>query len=452
MTLLLQENFEVGPDGGTIATADLAFDSKSGGTTGMVYDSAEKFFGSYGAKLKYANTIGYFLKNITTTSGPLYMRAYVRMPAIAPTTFIAFCRFLSATNVNKAQISIDPASGALALRNNATVVATTISSYLGLRVRLEWEVVGSTQTLRVYSGANLHSDTPTETISGAYTQGTINQFQIGYNATPANTQDVIWDSVALDDAVQPGRYIDPSDPDPTPGVSSASVTVGVPYIATGTIDTATIALPTGLVLGDYTFLFCSLVAATGFINPPSGWSEVQTTIHGDASTSSNFALYYKKWASGDPDPVVTCKLGRLVVIPFALHGADPSNPVDAFGINTAIAASSTTISSPSLTSTDGTLVLNMPGARCGTNGKVLTFVPSSGMTELQQGFSAVASVSNSGGMISYKTITKGTSTGVLTATVTGDTTSGAAGMILIVKDPSTAPPGPPPFVGFGVPL
>lgn len=81
------------------------------------------------------------------------------------------------------------------LRDKTIAVSTsTMAATAGVDYRFEWLVnsTSSTQTLRIFTGANLHGSTPDETISGAYTQGTLSEWMIGPFSNVSSVQSTEW--------------------------------------------------------------------------------------------------------------------------------------------------------------------------------------------------------------------------------------------------------------------
>lgn len=201
---------------------------------------------------------------------------------------------------------------------------------------------------------------------------------------------------------------------------------------TASVSSATPALPAGLADGDYTFLFCSLVAATGTITGPVGWTEAVPSTRGVANTSHSFAVFYKKWVSGDANPVVGCTSGRLTVVPVRVVGADLTTPIGSIAVNNMTATDpNTSVIAPAVTAAAQRLLVSVALARCSTNGAFLTYTAPSGMTTLVQGGSKSTTQSNASAAVFSKVLAAAGDTGAQTAAVTGGTTTGAAGISIL---------------------
>lgn len=111
---------------------------------------------------------------------------------------------------NRAQIQITT-GGLLRIRNNVTQVAisgtalTTNDWY-----RLEWELnyTGTTQTLRIFVGNDIHNDPAgyTEQLSGTFNTAAIDTFRCGFVSNPGNTAGMNMDEPMISYA----GYVGPS--------------------------------------------------------------------------------------------------------------------------------------------------------------------------------------------------------------------------------------------------
>jgi len=104
---------------------------------------------------------------------------------------------VNATSTVRASVRV-LADGTVDIRNASTQVDTSnFALQTGQWYRFDWDVNNGTgQSLRIYSGANLHTETPTDTLTGAANAGTHDRIIIG--AITSVTTEFFVDAVAID--------------------------------------------------------------------------------------------------------------------------------------------------------------------------------------------------------------------------------------------------------------
>lgn len=175
----------------------------------------------------YSTQTGYGEKIVSAASTG-YVRLYLRHATLPSGNIVGVAFRDSTAALRRAGIQLNTA-GTVTLLNNTTGVATSSTVLTaGSTFRLEWDVVGATQTLRIYSG---HSTSALETISGATPNLTWDQFRVG--AQTNQTGDFYVDSIVLNSTNTPGAQgVAPSF---TSGTSTSFIT-GTP--GTFTVTTA----------------------------------------------------------------------------------------------------------------------------------------------------------------------------------------------------------------------
>jgi hypothetical protein len=204
------EEFEGGADGVVLATSNTAFASFTGTAATWTFLAAAKAFGSRGSRIVSAASNVYGTVNLGANSPNIYVRMFMKCTIPGAGNTIIGVALSGVTN--RAQLTVTN-SGKINLRSPAAVVAGPSATVVaGQWVRLEWDIVGATQTLRIYAGADPNSATPTETMSGAVTVATgSDTVRLGTTTSDTWTQDL--DGFAVSTTAQPG----PHAPDPAGG-------------------------------------------------------------------------------------------------------------------------------------------------------------------------------------------------------------------------------------------
>lgn len=167
-------SFKNGPDGGTYSAtgSDTLPYTTTGSGNNITYTAGNTFDGSYGAKVTYSSTTNssaYLTATANQNGSTHYSRFYVRFPTNTSVgNSIPLAVSVSSGGTFLAQVKVQ-STGTLQLFNGtSTSVATSSTNVTATNnaqwYRLEWDQVGTTQTLRIYKGSNA---TPLETISGA---------------------------------------------------------------------------------------------------------------------------------------------------------------------------------------------------------------------------------------------------------------------------------------------
>lgn len=205
-------------------------------------------------------------------------------------------------------------------------------------------------------------------------------------------------------------------------------TAGTSVESTASVTTTTVTLPSGLVDGDYTIIVASLNASTGFITTPSGWTDILPYTNSvNGSTSDTHAIFYRKWVSGDTDPDVATKSGRVAMTPIKVSGADPTTFVDTAATVTQAASGATTLVAPSITPSSTVLVCTF-NCRDANNGDFITPFAnlSASMTEIAQASGKATAATNAGHLVAYEVVTAGSATGTRQADPAQASTGGMA--------------------------
>jgi hypothetical protein len=135
------------------------------------------------AKYAVAATSG-TLRHFWTATANVYASFYW-YSADLPASGNKFMCYLGVSGASAAQLRV--ATSNFQIRNGNSAQATSsMSAAAATWYRFEFSVVGSTQTLRIFHGANLHGATPDETISGNYTQGNPSNIRLGPYLNPQN--------------------------------------------------------------------------------------------------------------------------------------------------------------------------------------------------------------------------------------------------------------------------
>jgi hypothetical protein len=141
--------------------------------------------------------------------------------------------------------------------------------------------------------------------------------------------------------------------------------------------------------------------------------------------------------SGDTAPSVPEPASRYAWSTVAVQGADQTTPLDVTpttDTNSGVAYPD--VRAPSITPvTPGALLLTVHGARNGTNSATTTFMPPSGMTELGETTSNIASKSNAAIELNSLALTDTSATGTKTATAasTSGTLINQCGSAIVVR-------------------
>lgn len=237
MALLLHEEFERGTNG----TACTSLNTSFGIITGAVNFSSTVSFngGTLSAKINNnsaTNSCYQALPNVTTH----YSRHYIYIVSM-PTANIDVVYDASGSAM-KNTVQIDSATNKVILRDNVAGSFTLGSAGLSSSqwYRFEWDVTGTTQTVRIYTDNNT---TPIDTITRSAANVSCDGIRFGTQTAGGGTLTVYWDNVAVDTTTQPGTNSYITDNDSVTCTDAVS-TIGPSYsdsfesASTGALNTA----------------------------------------------------------------------------------------------------------------------------------------------------------------------------------------------------------------------
>jgi hypothetical protein len=226
-----------------------------------------------------------------------------------------------------------------------------------------------------------------------------------------------------------------------------SFTSGVDYNTTGNANGSSISLtkPSGVVDGDYLFLFFQNQTGGGTITPPTGWTSAGITI-----TSRTAQLYYKYIPSAAAETATSYTVSvsvtaRMVGEIFRVSGVNTTTPIDVkSAAETAGGAGAVNIASLTA-SAAGNFAMVFPysnGAISGTN-----YSYANGFTD-----SGIDGVANPGGTrsdvgMAFKLLTAAGAVG--TTTVTGFAGTPNGFMVVLNPVPNNNPTATATFTGAG---
>lgn len=200
MTALLSEAFNTGAAGDTITTASTSFGAVAGGPV-LSADSVD----GLAMSAVTSTAVAKYGQHVFTATGTMYARAYVKLPAATAVMFV--WNLLSGSTI-RANVRIN-ANGSLRMRNGTVAVGTDSTAVLSTTAytRVEWMVSGSTQRLRMFTGANLHGTTPDyDSGNQTYTPATFDRLQTGCTTAVAGAG-VLVDLLAADDTTWVGPAV-----------------------------------------------------------------------------------------------------------------------------------------------------------------------------------------------------------------------------------------------------
>lgn len=217
---------------------------------------------------------------------------------------------------------------------------------------------------------------------------------------------------------------------------AASIRATSHFVATASVTTGSVPLPTGWQAGDVLYICSVLAAATGTITAATGYTELIAGFHSSSTTSATMELCRKVLTSSESAPSITCKSGRLCCIGVAVQGADNTTPEDvsaASDTNSGVTFPSVRAPSVSPTSTN-TLLLTFHGEYEGTTSNSVSFTPDAAETEADDQSTNVSGSSNAGVEAAWQALSSSGATGTRTATAsTGSTTHGPMGVSVAVR-------------------
>jgi hypothetical protein len=214
----------------------------------------------------------------------------------------------------------------------------------------------------------------------------------------------------------------PTTTPPPPPPTTSAVSVRSSAAGAGELTAAgsyTPALPAGWQPGDTVFLFSQITSSSAAnATAPAGWTRAVGDFTSAGSTSAHQAVWYRVMQSGDTAPGVAEPAARYAWSTVAVQGANTTTPLDVTPTtDTNSGVTYPGVRAPSITPvTPGALLLTAHGARNGTNSATTSFTPASGMTEVGDATSNIASKSNAAIEVDSLALTDTSATGTKTAT------------------------------------
>jgi len=153
-----------------------------------------------------AGAFAFLGTGISPSQSLLYLRQYVQVPTLASSPVpIATLKNggINGTHLGRIQISSTGTGSHVQLLDGSDAVAatSTLAVVAGAWIRLEWKAnpAGSTQTLKIFTGANLHTTTVTETLSAAMGSSNVDYLEHGPTSNPVTpaTFSVLYDEVLV---------------------------------------------------------------------------------------------------------------------------------------------------------------------------------------------------------------------------------------------------------------
>lgn len=186
------ETFDGLSSGTPVTTVNTAFTSVFKGSTSTIdVASATPVHGNFARNVNPGATNSNMRYMYSTPPMAQYYRAYYRF-ATLPATVTTIFMLRDSLAATLATLRVDTTGSILLKKGTVTVATTTTKVQVGqwFRVELFWDGTSSSQTLRLFTGANVNSETPTETISGAGSNVAVTDFALGIMTADANTLDM----------------------------------------------------------------------------------------------------------------------------------------------------------------------------------------------------------------------------------------------------------------------
>lgn len=218
------QDFNSFGNGTTLTTANTGFDNFSVSGTGTFTSSttSPQLHSTYG-RVETTSTSTFAMRKDFSSTSERYFRFYARMSSIPASTQTIFAVRNGGATASALRVQPD---GTILLRDGFLTVATSsvaMTPNQWMRFELRYNSDTQTQTLRMYDDATSSADAtiPDEVLSGAATNGPIDDMQIGLVTTQDNqTHD-------LDDiATSTEGWMGPAGSETIPAVSSG--TIGTP--------------------------------------------------------------------------------------------------------------------------------------------------------------------------------------------------------------------------------
>lgn len=175
MALEKDASFEGQANGTTVTTSTVTqFDNVLGSTA--THSTARSILGT--SSLRVVSAAGSWVGRYDVTArARTRLRFYLWI--VTPPDSVTIIAGVNATTTVRAAVRLNT-NRTVDLRNATSTVDTSTALNAGEWHRIDWDANNGTgQTCRIYSGANLHTDTASQTISGAYNTGTHDRITLG---------------------------------------------------------------------------------------------------------------------------------------------------------------------------------------------------------------------------------------------------------------------------------
>jgi hypothetical protein len=216
VAVLLHEEFERGTNGAALTTSNTSF-GLIGGT--VTFTSTTSVSGVLSAKINNNTVANYMYLSMTGTTTH-YTRHYFYIASM-PTASIDLVYDTSGSS-QKNTVQFDSSIGKIALRDTtAGVTNGSVALSSSTWYRIEWDVTGATQTVRIYSGT---SNTLVDSITRSAANTSVDAIRFGTQTAGGGSLTCYWDDCVIDTTTQPGTNSYLSDNDSVTCTDVASVT------------------------------------------------------------------------------------------------------------------------------------------------------------------------------------------------------------------------------------
>jgi hypothetical protein len=193
MTLVLAESFENGANGATLTAANTNYAANVtlSSATATFDNSIIGTIGQMCAKLVQTTASGTVSAKsaLFASTTTLYRKWCTRLNALPNANFY-IAAVLASGGATAGRVAIN-STGKVFLQDGTTTIATgTYTLQANKWYRFEWDIVGTTATVRVYLGQ--WSQTPVDTITGTVVGTAIVQTQSGIVASAVSVAMTLW--------------------------------------------------------------------------------------------------------------------------------------------------------------------------------------------------------------------------------------------------------------------
>jgi len=203
------ESFETGPDATALSTTNTAYTLILKGTSCTSAFTTDGYAG-LGGKFYATGVTGsysYASKTLSPAVSVLYTRRFYKVDATPTAATPILAAFGSGTKNGAVTMT---STGKFGLQNGSAGAATSTTSVpLNAYFRLEWTFssTAGTQSLQIYTGANVNGTTPTETISAAFpTSVTTDALRDGIISNPGVVTNLTIDEAVNNSTTWVGPY------------------------------------------------------------------------------------------------------------------------------------------------------------------------------------------------------------------------------------------------------